>query len=190
MYAQSLNQPTPDAGGPEDADQLARFQARIDDEQRVEPNDWMPAAYRKTLVRQISHTRCRLDDNWGYDRNGVWVDRGCSAEFQVGRSRGHGDRDEDLARAAGAVAGVALVAALVSTSKSQEPKEVASWAVGTFRGYDREERTDVEINGLDGLALARVVKAVGGDDKRRQLVGGDGSGEAVELPAGGAETGV
>jgi hypothetical protein len=102
------------------------------------------------LVRQISHTRCRLDDNWGYDRNGVWVDRGCSAEFQVGRSRGHGDRDEDLARAAGAVAGVALVAALVSTSKSQEPKEVASWAVGTFRGYDREERTDVEITILPG----------------------------------------
>src|SRR5690348_17828282 len=32
----------------------SRFQARIDAEERIEPNDWMPAAYRKTLVRQIS----------------------------------------------------------------------------------------------------------------------------------------
>lgn len=31
-----------------------RFQARIDDEQKIEPRDWMPDAYRKTLVRQIS----------------------------------------------------------------------------------------------------------------------------------------
>jgi len=32
----------------------ALFQARIDNEERIEPKDWMPEAYRKTLVRQIS----------------------------------------------------------------------------------------------------------------------------------------
>ena len=32
----------------------ARFQARIDAEEKIEPKDWMPAAYRRTLVRQIS----------------------------------------------------------------------------------------------------------------------------------------
>ena len=31
-----------------------RFQARIDAEDRIEPKDWMPEAYRKTLIRQIS----------------------------------------------------------------------------------------------------------------------------------------
>ncbi|MGY9056887.1 MAG: 1,2-phenylacetyl-CoA epoxidase subunit PaaA [Alphaproteobacteria bacterium] len=31
-----------------------RFQARIDAEERIEPKDWMPEGYRKTLVRQIS----------------------------------------------------------------------------------------------------------------------------------------
>ena len=31
-----------------------RFQARIDAEDKIEPKDWMPEAYRKTLVRQIS----------------------------------------------------------------------------------------------------------------------------------------
>lgn len=28
---------------------------------------------------------CREGSTWGYDRRGVWVDRGCSAEFEVGR---------------------------------------------------------------------------------------------------------
>lgn len=32
----------------------ARFQDKIDREIKIEPNDWMPDAYRKTLVRQIS----------------------------------------------------------------------------------------------------------------------------------------
>ena len=31
----------------EDAARAAQFQARIDAEERIEPNDWMPAAYRK-----------------------------------------------------------------------------------------------------------------------------------------------
>jgi hypothetical protein len=28
---------------------------------------------------------CREGVNWGYDRRGIWVDRGCRAEFEVGR---------------------------------------------------------------------------------------------------------
>lgn len=35
------------------------------------------------LVRQLSDTRCRRGDNWGTNRNGVWVDRGCSGKFEV-----------------------------------------------------------------------------------------------------------
>lgn len=31
-----------------------RFQARIDAEEKIEPRDWMPDAYRRTLIRQIS----------------------------------------------------------------------------------------------------------------------------------------
>ena len=55
MYAQGLNAPSEAAPvGPEDQEQAARFQARVDAEERIEPNDWMPAGYRKTLTRQIS----------------------------------------------------------------------------------------------------------------------------------------
>lgn len=32
----------------------AQFQARIDADIKIEPKDWMPEAYRKTLIRQIS----------------------------------------------------------------------------------------------------------------------------------------
>ena len=53
MYTQGLNQSVED-GGPEDAELLARFQAKIDREEKIEPNDWMPEAYRQTLIRQIS----------------------------------------------------------------------------------------------------------------------------------------
>ena len=31
-----------------------RFDAKVDADEKVEPKDWMPDAYRKTLVRQIS----------------------------------------------------------------------------------------------------------------------------------------
>src|SRR5690606_11217062 len=31
-----------------------KFQAKIDAEVKIEPKDWMPEAYRKTLIRQIS----------------------------------------------------------------------------------------------------------------------------------------
>jgi len=35
------------------------------------------------LVRQLSDTRCVRGQNWGWDRSGIWVDRGCRAEFRV-----------------------------------------------------------------------------------------------------------
>ena len=52
MYAQGLI--GADTEVTEDAEFLARFQARIDAEEKIEPRDEMPAAYRKTLIRQIS----------------------------------------------------------------------------------------------------------------------------------------
>ena len=58
MYTQGLNtDPNDPAGRIEESshpEQEQRFQARIDAEEKIEPKDWMPAAYRKTLIRQIS----------------------------------------------------------------------------------------------------------------------------------------
>jgi hypothetical protein len=44
-----------------------------------------PASIRREaqLVRQLSDTHCVFNRSWGFDRNGVWVDRGCRGEFSV-----------------------------------------------------------------------------------------------------------
>jgi hypothetical protein len=36
-----------------------------------------------TMMRQRSDASCIQGRTWGYDRNGVWVDRGCRADFAL-----------------------------------------------------------------------------------------------------------
>ncbi|AII51898.1 1,2-phenylacetyl-CoA epoxidase subunit PaaA [Hymenobacter sp. APR13] len=53
--------------------QEEQFQARIDADVRIEPKDWMPEAYRKTLIRQISqHAHSELV---GMLPEGNWITR-------------------------------------------------------------------------------------------------------------------
>jgi len=35
------------------------------------------------LQKNLSDTRCVRNDNWGVDRRGIWVDRGCAARFTI-----------------------------------------------------------------------------------------------------------
>ncbi len=73
MYTQALNQAETSTASAEDQVRLARFQARIDAEERIEPNDWMPEAYRRTLVRQISqHAHSEIV---GMLPEGNWITR-------------------------------------------------------------------------------------------------------------------
>jgi ring-1,2-phenylacetyl-CoA epoxidase subunit PaaA len=58
-----------------------RFQARIDAEQKIEPKDWMPEAYRKTLIRQISqHAHSEIV---GMLPEGNWITRAPSLRRKV-----------------------------------------------------------------------------------------------------------
>jgi ring-1,2-phenylacetyl-CoA epoxidase subunit PaaA len=74
MYTQALNSKDADSGGgPEDAARLAVFQSIIDAEEKIEPNDWMPAGYRRTLIRQISqHAHSEVI---GMQPEGNWITR-------------------------------------------------------------------------------------------------------------------
>jgi len=50
------------------------------------------------MVRQRSDAACIQGRTWGFDRRGIWVDRGCRADFILGnrdegRDRGGRDRD-------------------------------------------------------------------------------------------------
>lgn len=42
------------------------------------------------LVRQLSRSPCIERRTWGHDRNGIWVDEGCRAEFAVATRGGGG----------------------------------------------------------------------------------------------------
>lgn len=75
MYTQALNQK--DAAAPvvvpEDEVANARFEARVAAEDKIEPNDWMPEAYRRTLIRQISqHAHSEII---GMQPEGNWITR-------------------------------------------------------------------------------------------------------------------
>jgi hypothetical protein len=37
------------------------------------------------LLRQLEGRACRLNETWGFDAKGIWVDRGCRGEFQITR---------------------------------------------------------------------------------------------------------
>jgi hypothetical protein len=64
------------------------------------------------LIRRLSDASCVQGRSWGYDRNSVWVDDGCRAEFEV-RSLG-GGRDPWL-----------------------PGNGVPNWAVGDWQGHRR-----------------------------------------------------
>ncbi len=80
MYTQALNTREA-AGAAVDPEREARFQARVDAESRIEPNDWMPDAYRRTLIRQISqHAHSEIV---GMLPEGNWITRAPSLKRKV-----------------------------------------------------------------------------------------------------------
>ena len=62
---------TPPGGG--DAALEAHFEATIADDRRIEPRDWMPEGYRKTLIRQVAqHAHSEII---GMQPEGEWITR-------------------------------------------------------------------------------------------------------------------
>ncbi|MEO0403085.1 MAG: 1,2-phenylacetyl-CoA epoxidase subunit PaaA [Pseudomonadota bacterium] len=74
MYAQMIKS----EGSKDDPEQLDAFQARIDAGDKIEPKDWMPQAYRKTLIRQIGqHAHSEIV---GQLPEGNWITRAPTLE--------------------------------------------------------------------------------------------------------------
>jgi ring-1,2-phenylacetyl-CoA epoxidase subunit PaaA len=76
MYTQGLDQKG-SPGGQRDLhetpEHLEAFQPRIDAEEKIEAKDWMPQAYRRTLIRQISqHAHSEII---GMQPEGNWLTR-------------------------------------------------------------------------------------------------------------------
>jgi ring-1,2-phenylacetyl-CoA epoxidase subunit PaaA len=69
MYSQALDERD---HSPREAANVA-FEERVAAEEKIEPNDWMPDAYRKTLIRQISqHAHSEII---GMQPEGNWITR-------------------------------------------------------------------------------------------------------------------
>jgi ring-1,2-phenylacetyl-CoA epoxidase subunit PaaA len=88
MYTQSLsipegstNKSTKAIEALEPTDLMTTFNRCIDSDGRIEPQNWMPEAYRKTLVRQISqHAHSEIV---GMLPEGNWISRAPSLKRKV-----------------------------------------------------------------------------------------------------------
>ena len=82
MYTQALSvENQTDQCASEEQEKLRRFQGRIDGENRIEAMDWMPEAYRRTLVRQISqHAHSEII---GMQPEGNWLTRAPSLKRKL-----------------------------------------------------------------------------------------------------------
>jgi hypothetical protein len=112
-----------------------------------------------TLRWEKSFSACHYGRSWGYDHRGIWVDRGCRADFAVdegsrGRYSGYDydDRHDNNAKVGAAAGGVLLgaaVAAAIIASKhkahADDRDTVPNWLVGRFEGYNTVYHTDVAI---------------------------------------------
>jgi len=74
MYTQGLDQGGAEQTALSETDEkMAAFQQRIDAEEKIEAKDWMPEAYRRTLIRQISqHAHSEII---GMQPEGNWLTR-------------------------------------------------------------------------------------------------------------------
>ncbi|AVO36336.1 1,2-phenylacetyl-CoA epoxidase subunit PaaA [Pukyongiella litopenaei] len=73
MYAQMVK-----SGAADDSPEARAFQARIDAGEKIEPKDWMPEGYRKTLIRQIGqHAHSEIV---GQLPEGNWITRAPTLE--------------------------------------------------------------------------------------------------------------
>lgn len=78
------------------------------------------------LSRQLSQQGCWQNDTWGYDRNRVWVTRGCRAEFRVGSSR---SSNNDAAKVAGVLILGTIAAAAIANKNRDDHHD----------SYDRDD---------------------------------------------------
>lgn len=72
--------------GPDPRAQIVRCESR-DGRPRMCPVETRGGV---RLVRQLSRTPCIEGQSWGRNRDGIWVERGCRADFEVGYRRDRG----------------------------------------------------------------------------------------------------
>ncbi|MGI0480042.1 DUF3011 domain-containing protein [Geminocystis sp. CENA526] len=121
------------------------------------------------FVRQLSNASCRQGSTWGYDRNGIWVDQGCSAEFAV-RDTGWNNNNNnwnnnnnntggnDTAAIIGGVLAVGAIAAAIASGSGNSSSD-GTITCGSERG--NYTRCPVDIRRNDRVVLRRQLSNAG-----------------------------
>jgi hypothetical protein len=111
---------------------------------------------RVRLVHQMSNKPCDEGETWGYDGQGVWVDKGCRADFIVDEAYGGWDsgydrgndyrrdhhsssrhhQDNNIGAALGVAAGAAILGALFSAGSNSSTGNANS-------SYDQRHMTNI-----------------------------------------------
>src|SRR5580698_9981731 len=85
------------------------------------------------LARQLPGPRCQQDYSWGFDYRGIWVDRGCSAEFEYGSA---GSNDKAGTAVAAGILGAIIIGAVIANASSKDDDDQAAKRRNYYRdGY-------------------------------------------------------
>lgn len=152
MYTQALNTQDSAPAAKSDPQADARFQARVDAEEKIEPNDAMPEAYRRTLTRQIAqHAHSEIV---GMLPEGNWITRAPSLKrkaallAKVQDEGGHG-------------AYLYAAAETLGTSREQMEEQLLSGAAkySSIFNYPTLTWADIGIIGwlVDGAAIMNQI---------------------------------
>ncbi len=74
------------------------------------------------LTRQISGSPCQQGYSWGYDYRGIWVDRGCRAQFQFGNnnSNNNGNGSNTGAAVAAGILGAIVIGSIIASQNNND----------------------------------------------------------------------
>jgi hypothetical protein len=100
------------------------------------------------LVNQRSGASCVRGQTWGFNRNGIWVDRGCRADFEVGRG----------SSGSGYVTSRLTGTYRLNQSRSDNPATVADRVARNLPGEDRQRLRNSVMRRLEApesLAIER-----------------------------------
>ena len=119
------------------------------------------------LRRRISDSPCRQGRSWGFDRGGIWVDRGCSAEFVLRRSGGNDyDYDYDYDNGNGSdtaaiIGGALVIGAITAAIAGSGSDNSDSNRIKCESKDDRFTRCDADLRRGERVYLQRQLSNSG-----------------------------
>jgi hypothetical protein len=106
-----------------------------------------------TLSRQLSSQGCWQNDTWGYDRNRIWVNNGCRAQFNVGSNSSSSNNN---AVAAAVVVGLVGAAILANKNKNKHDRDDDRYPQDNWGGPRNTFECESRNNGFTYCNNGRV----------------------------------